>query len=32
MILVASLVVDCALQRNESRGLQYTLNYPEKLA
>ena len=30
MILVAGLVVDCALQRKESRGLQYTLDYPEK--
>ena len=30
MILVAALVVDCALQRKESRGLQYTLDYPEK--
>lgn len=31
MILVAALVVDCALQRKESRGLQYTLDYPDKL-
>jgi len=30
MILVAGLVVDCALQRKESRGLHCTLNYPEK--
>jgi L-aspartate oxidase len=30
MILVAGLVVDCALQRKESRGLHYTLDYPEK--
>lgn len=30
MILVAALVVDCALQRKESRGLQFTLDYPEK--
>lgn len=29
MILVAGLVVDCALQRKESRGLHYTLDYPE---
>lgn len=28
MILVAQLVVDCALQRKESRGLHYTLDYP----
>ena len=31
IILVAALVVDCALQRKESRGLQYTLDYPDKL-
>ena len=31
MILVAALVVDCALRRKESRGLQYTLDYPDKL-
>ncbi|MEM1222445.1 MAG: L-aspartate oxidase [Verrucomicrobiota bacterium] len=30
MIQVARLVVDCALQRKESRGLHYTLDYPEK--
>lgn len=30
MILVAGMVVDCALQRKESRGLHYTLDYPEK--
>ncbi|MGB1127550.1 MAG: L-aspartate oxidase [Opitutales bacterium] len=28
MILVAQLVIDCALQRRESRGLHYTLDYP----
>jgi L-aspartate oxidase len=32
MILVAALVVDCALQRKESRGLHYTLDYPDKLS
>jgi len=32
MILVASLVVDCALQRKESRGLHCTLDYPQKQA
>lgn len=32
MILVAALVVDCALQRKESRGLHYTLDYPQKQA
>ncbi len=30
MILVAGLIVDCALQRKESRGLHCTLDYPEK--
>ena len=30
MILVARLIVDCALQRRESRGLHYTLDYPER--
>ena len=32
MIQVAALVVDCALQRHESRGLHYTLDYPGKQA
>ena len=27
---VASLVVDCAMRRRESRGLHYTLDYPER--
>lgn len=31
LILVAALIVDCALQRKESRGLHYTLDYPHKL-
>jgi L-aspartate oxidase len=31
MIVVAQLVIDCALQREESRGLHYTLDYPKKL-
>lgn len=30
MIRVASMVIDCALQREESRGLHYTLDYPDK--
>jgi L-aspartate oxidase len=31
LILVAGLIVDCALQRHESRGLHYILDYPGKL-
>jgi len=31
MTLVASLIVECALQRKESRGLHYTLDYPDML-
>ncbi len=30
LIEVAALIVECALQRRESRGLHYTLDYPEK--
>ena len=26
---MASLIVDCAISRRESRGLHYTLDYPE---
>ncbi|MEM1059341.1 MAG: L-aspartate oxidase [Verrucomicrobiota bacterium] len=29
LVLVASLIVDCALKRKESRGLHYTLDYPQ---
>lgn len=32
MILAARLLVDCALQRKESRGLHFILDYPDKLA
>jgi len=31
LIQVAELVVACAMQRRESRGLHYILDYPEKL-
>jgi L-aspartate oxidase len=30
IVTVASLIVECALSRKESRGLHYTLDYPEK--
>jgi L-aspartate oxidase len=29
LVTVAALIVDCALHRKESRGLHYTLDYPE---
>jgi L-aspartate oxidase len=28
--LVAQLIVECALQRQESRGLHYTMDYPKR--
>lgn len=31
LVTVASLIVDCALRRKESRGLHTTLDYPETL-
>ena len=31
MTLVANLIVECALQRKESRGLHYTLDFPDIL-
>ena len=30
ILTVASLIVECALMRKESRGLHYTLDYPER--
>ena len=30
LVAVAALVVDCALARQESRGLHYTLDYPDR--
>lgn len=32
LITIGELIVGCALQRRESRGLHYTLDFPQKLA
>jgi len=31
LVEVADMIITCALQRKESRGLHYTLDYPEKM-
>lgn len=31
LVVVADLIVECALQRQESRGLHYTIDYPHQL-
>ncbi len=31
LIVIGELIVGCALQRHESRGLHYTLDFPQKL-
>ena len=30
LVATASLIVDCALRRHESRGIHYTLDFPQK--
>lgn len=30
LVTVSALIVDCAIRRKESRGIHYTLDYPEK--
>jgi L-aspartate oxidase len=30
LVQISELIVECALQRKESRGLHYTKDYPEK--
>ena len=30
LVTTASLIIDCAIRRRESRGIHFTLDYPEK--
>ena len=30
LVAVSALIIDCAVRRKESRGIHYTLDYPDK--